>query len=182
MTKKSKPPQGKNKKLLSTDKKAEHHKKELSSDNKVRFDAILSELSEDKRTQLIRKLSTEINSPYPPPGVLKEYEAVKAGTIEKIFNAIDKNAENRIELNKHEAGIERRNIELDEKHLEQSYSLAKRGQCFALVFGLSGFACATICAFLEQTVIGTAILGPSFVIFIRSLYGVHKSKKSDKDQ
>jgi uncharacterized membrane protein len=107
--------------------------------------------------------------PLPDPETLKEYNEILPDAAERILRMAEKSQEH------HES--------IEKKFVNNDIKIMSRGQIFALVISLSSFIIATICAFLGQTEIGVAVVGPALAALVsRFLPGKRKKESKEKMQ
>lgn len=122
--------------------------------------------------------------PFPHPELLQEYEKIKPGAVDILFKYVDRNLNHRIEIDNHKASVEKNSIEMGKKYFELYKKLTLRGQIFSFFIVLVDIGAAVTCAFLNQPVIGAAIIAPlvgilSYMAFFRPN---KKNRAMDKDQ
>lgn len=135
----------------------------------------------------VEKISTyeySFKGPFPHPELLREYENIKPGAVDILFKYVDRNLNHRIEMDNHNASVEKNSIEMGKKYFELYKKLTLRGQIFSFFIVLVDIGAAVTCAFLNQPVIGAAIIAPlvgilSYMAFFRP---DKKIRPKDKDQ
>ncbi|NIM15602.1 MAG: hypothetical protein GTO45_26795 [Candidatus Aminicenantes bacterium] len=119
-------------------------------------------------------------APFPHPELLREYENLKPGAIDILFNYVDKNLNHRIEMDNHKVVVEKNSIEMGRKYFELYKKLTLRGQLFSFFVALIDIGAALTCAFLNQPVVGAAIIAP--LIGILSYLAFFKPDKRVKSK
>lgn len=138
----------------------------------------------------IERFSTyeySFKGPFPHPELLRDYEDIKPGAVDTLFKYIDRNLNHRIEMDNHSVSVEKNSIEMGKEYFELYKKLTLRGQLFSFFIALVDIGAAVTCAFLNQPVIGAAIIAPlvgilSYLAFLKPVkngkQNIKKQKKS----
>jgi uncharacterized membrane protein len=114
--------------------------------------------------------------PLPPPEHVREYENILSGSFDRILILTEKNAQHRIELDKHE-------MEMERQLVPESIRLKKSGQNKAFFISILGIISVVVLALLGQTTVASILAGTTLISLAPSfISGINKSRKNkDKE-
>lgn len=110
--------------------------------------------------------------PLPPPAVLESYEKAMPGAMERIVAMAEAEAGHRRML---DVRI------LDEQHesRKEVNAIAREGQRFAFFIAIFSFACASLCAYMKQSVVAALFVGTTLVGLVQAFMQARHGTRAD---
>lgn len=114
-----------------------------------------TQMTAQVQTQMMAMAQMQAYGPFPPPALIKEYEVILPGSFERIMKMAEKAQNDQADTVKSAQQAQGRD--------------SKRVHWMALAISLASVVGAVVCAWLHQTVIGTACLGVPVLAVAQSL-------------
>ena len=101
--------------------------------------------------------ATHWEGPLPPPEVVERFEKILPGSLDRLLSNFERESDNRRAIEKAAS--------------EQYHVRAIRGQWLSFALTLVAFAVAALCAFLDQSAIGCAVVGITVLGIVQAMMG-----------
>jgi len=131
--------------------------------------SILDPMIEENSTpkKILKTVSlNSFSSPLPPPEILKQYEDMAPGTIERLLNSVESDAKHIRHIELAEVNNETKKLEaiidIEKEELRARISETSKAQNFALTLGILGVMAGLITVITGSPVSGAAIIGSTF--------------------
>ncbi len=154
---------------LPSDITSSHQLSETNNQENNSTSSILDAVPEENSTQHKISKTVSLNSfssPLPPPEILKQYEDMAPGTIERLLSAVESDAKHIRHIEIAEVNNETKKLEaiidIEKEELRARISEANKAQIFALTLGIIGIVAGLITVITGSPVSGAAIIGSTF--------------------